>query len=178
MRALANIFACWFLIVFHAKAEGLDPLNRLVKHGQGTMQVYFWKLYDAEYFLPDKTLDLGRYPQALKITYLRDIAKEDLIQATKDQWQHIELQHANQQKWLEILGRIWPDIHKKDTLIIRVEKDGTSRFYYQKANKKHIELLGDIADKDFGESFLAIWLSPKTSRPHLREQLLGLGEIK
>ena len=33
--------------------------------------------------------------------------------------------------------------------------------------------LGGIADKQFGQSFLAIWLSPKTSRPAIRKRLIS-----
>ncbi|WP_440905382.1 chalcone isomerase family protein [Catenovulum sp. SX2] len=158
-------------------AEVPSPLRDLYKHGQGTMQVYFWKLYDAEFYLPSKTLDLTDYPQALKITYLRDIKKKDLIDATKEQWQHIGLTHENQNSWLKLLDDIWPEITKNDTLVVRVELDGTSQFFYRKAGGKSLTLLGDVADPEFGKSFLAIWLSPKTSRPDLREQLLGLADL-
>ncbi len=159
-------------------AEVPSPLRDLYKHGQGTMQVYFWKLYDAEFYLPSKTLDLTDYPQALKITYLRDIKKKDLIEATKEQWQHIGLTHDNQNNWLQLLDEIWPEITKNDTLVIRVENDGASQFFYQKVGSSNLVLLGDVDDSDFGENFLAIWLSPKTSRPDLREQLLGLANLK
>jgi hypothetical protein len=34
--------------------------------------------------------------------------------------------------------------------------------------------LGSIDDPQFGPSFLAIWLSPDTSRPELRRSLIGM----
>jgi len=33
--------------------------------------------------------------------------------------------------------------------------------------------VGSIEEKEFGELFLSIWLSPKTSQKKLRNQLLG-----
>lgn len=183
MRVVVNFVTCLILLLLlpvlslQARVDVLNPINDLYKHGQGTMQVYFWKLYDAEFYLPSKTLDLTDYPQALKITYLRDIKKKDLIEATKEQWQHIGLTHDNQNNWLQLLDEIWPDINKNDTLVIRVDNSGASQFFYQKAGGNTLTLLGDVADPEFGKSFLAIWLSSKTSRPDLREQLLGLADL-
>jgi len=34
-------------------------------------------------------------------------------------------------------------------------------------------LRGEVADADFTRLFFGIWLSPKTSEPRLREQLLA-----
>ena len=39
--------------------------------------------------------------------------------------------------------------------------------FYEKA------VLGGVSDSTFGQSFLAIWLSPKTSQPNLRQRLIG-----
>ncbi|WP_235188600.1 chalcone isomerase family protein [Catenovulum agarivorans] len=179
LNALIRRFICTTLLLMSSAlmsvgASQSSPLSGLIKQGEGTMSVLFWDLYSAEYYLPSKTDSAVALPQVLKITYLRDIEKDDLVKATLEQWQHIELNHANQTNWLQKLTQIWPDISKKDTLLLRIEQDGSSHFYHQSANDRQLKKIGSITDTEFGTSFLAIWLSPKTSRPDLRAQLLGL----
>ena len=55
-----------------------------------------------------------------------------------------------------------------DSLTLWVNTQGDSHFYF--GDKK----LGQIQDETFGEAFLAIWLSERTSEPELRQGLLGL----
>ena len=48
-----------------------------------------------------------------------------------------------------------------------LDDSGAARFFHNG------DPLGDIPDEEFGAQFLAIWLSPDTSRPELRAQLIG-----
>ena len=36
-----------------------------------------------------------------------------------------------------------------------------------------VERFGNVDDPNFGEKFLGIWLSPKTTRPKIRREMLG-----
>lgn len=161
MRLVYCLFA--LLITFPLYASPTDPL---VKIGEGEMSVLFWSLYKAELYGASSSFNQKERPLALKITYLRDIKRDDLIEATEEQWNKIELNHSNIKIWLQQLKTIWPDIKKNDVLTIRVE-DNLSHFYQQD------KLIGTINDADFGPAFMAIWLSDKTTRPDLRSQLLG-----
>ncbi len=107
---------------------------------------------------------------ALKIHYLRDIDKDDLIKETKKQWQHLGIKHSDLARWLKTLGTIWPNLKKGDELIFSVHSGSktSQTFFY---NEKSI---GQINSDDFAFAFLAIWLSHATSEPELRQKLLGL----
>ncbi|RXF03612.1 chalcone isomerase family protein [Pseudoalteromonas phenolica] len=131
------------------------------------MSVMFWDLYKAELFGKTSSYQADTPPVALKITYLRDIDKVDLIEATLDQWVHIGYENEAIPNWVSQLEQIWPDIKEGSQLTIRVHPDGTSDFY--DATSK----IGNMNDPQFGKAFLAIWLSEKTSEPELRAQLIG-----
>jgi len=157
-----------FLICFLFSLNSLaSPVQDLTKYGEGQMSVMFWDLYKAELFGQTPSYQADTSPIALKITYLRDIDKEDLIEATLDQWVHIGYENEAIPDWATQLEQIWPDIQEGSQLTIRVHRDGASDFY--DATSK----IGSMADSEFGKAFLAIWLSEKTSEPKLRTQLIG-----
>ena len=146
--------------------EGYKPI------GKGLMKVLFWKVYQAQLFAAKTPFNETSFPQALKITYLRDIDKKDLMEATDDQWQHIGIESTQKTAWLLALKDIFIDIKKGETLTLVVDASKESNFYFSNAQVKNRHL-GKITDVHFGAAFLAIWLSEKTSRPALRRQLLG-----
>lgn len=155
------------LIVLLTSPSYASPTDPLVKIGEGEMSVLFWSLYKAELYGSSAPFNQAQRPLALKITYLRDIKRDDLIDATEQQWKKIDYTHSNIELWLQQLKSIWPDIKKNDVLTIRVEEN-LSHFYQKDT------LIGTVNDADFGPAFMSIWLSDKTTRPDLRKQLLGL----
>ena len=137
--------------------------------GQGQFSYLFWDLYQAQLFTTDGTWrDYQQSaPVVLKLTYQRDISKADFIEATVDQWKHLQGKvSAQHQEWAKQLDQLWTDVKKGDQLSCVLLADGTVQFYF---NDK---LLGDVTDPAFGPAFLDIWLSEKTSAPKLRKQLL------
>jgi hypothetical protein len=70
------------------------------------------------------------------------------------------------QIYIPLLKNMWPDIQKGDNLSILIHQ-GRSTFYFNN------HYLGFIDEVEFGEIFLAIWLSENTSQPSLRNELLG-----
>jgi hypothetical protein len=142
------------------------------KIGQAHMSVLFFDVYDIALFSKDKKWQQNNFPQALKITYLRDILKDDLLKATQEQWQHIALKQAKQTDWINQLNMIWPDIKQSNGLTIVVDINQKSKFYFNSKNINN-KLIGEISDPDFGPAFLAIWLGENTSEPKLRKRLIG-----
>jgi hypothetical protein len=145
-----------------AKSSAVDDLN---KRGQGEMSYLFWTLYSAEFYTTPTNSE-----RALKLEYYRSIDSRDLVDATKDQWNKLGYSKSNIQRWLKPLYEMWPNVEEGSTLTIRVAEDNVSRFYFDE------QPIGIIQDKQFGEAFLAIWLSENTSEPGLRKQLLGLNK--
>jgi hypothetical protein len=74
---------------------------------------------------------------------------------------------AQSARWLAAMTQLFPDVKSGDR-ITGVQQPGQgTRFYFNGT------LRGEVADADFTRLFFGIWLSPKTSEPRLRTQLLG-----
>ncbi|MFC3032054.1 chalcone isomerase family protein [Pseudoalteromonas fenneropenaei] len=153
----------WLLIIF-SSVVWANPLDKLTLRGEATMQYLFWDLYHAKFYSEQNVLTP---PMALELTYLREISSAQLVEATRDEWQKQGRKSAQHQKWLKQLATLWPDVKEGDSLLLYVEASGASHFYFNQ------QQLGDMADSEFGEEFLAIWLGEQTSEPGLRSQLLG-----
>jgi hypothetical protein len=150
-------------------AQAMPDNIKLV--GQGQFSYLFWDLYQAQLYTTDGSWSNYQQssPVVLKLTYQRDISKADFIEATVDQWEHLQGKVSGQHKdWANQLDKLWTDVKKGDQLSCVLLPDSTVQFYF---NDK---LLGDVTDPAFGPAFLDIWLSDKTSAPKLRRQLLQL----
>ncbi|TMM43166.1 hypothetical protein FCS21_13495 [Colwellia ponticola] len=136
--------------------------------GEATFSVLFWDIYKSKLLTTS-----GNYPVEVTqdnllfdINYLTDIASKDLINNTIEQWQHLGIAAEVYQAYLPQLKTLWPDIKEGDSLSLLIHQ-GRSIFYF---NKQYI---GVINEPEFGQVFLAIWLSKNTSQPKLRNKLLG-----
>ena len=60
--------------------------------GQGQFSYLFWDLYQAQLYTANgQWSDYQQSaPVVLKLTYQRDISKADFIEATVDQWEHLQ----------------------------------------------------------------------------------------
>ncbi|WP_233353380.1 hypothetical protein [Photobacterium chitinilyticum] len=125
-----------------------------------------WVIYDSELRTPSGDYRPDSEDLALVIKYQRNIDKEDLLEATDEQWKHLGIPKVKRQQWLNRLAGIWPDVQKGDRLIFVVNRDG-GIFYW--GNQQ----IGVLPDKEMSMSFLYIWLSPDTSYPDIRRQLIG-----
>jgi hypothetical protein len=150
--------------------RSLDVIKQSVVKPVGSAQfnVLFWRIYHSELYSKSGQYqgDLQDLPVLFEIQYLRDIKREDLIERTIEQWQHLGFSQAQYQPYLAQLEVLWPHIAKGDTLALLVEPE-QSHFYFNNNYQ------GRIDGAEFGAIFLAIWLSPNTSQPKLRQQLLG-----
>lgn len=147
-----------------------DPLSSLKKVGEAKLKVLFWDVYHSSFYSQTGDYQAQQFPQALKINYLRDIDAESLITRTQEEWQKLGLKQETFSAWIPLLTEIFPNIKKGDTLLLDVNKDQLSEFYF---NGKTI---GKINDKNFGPSFLRIWLDENASYPKVRNKLIGLNQ--
>ena len=170
---LHMFFAVWFFFnpansIAHnssSETKTLDiTLFKLV--GEGTMHWFWLDIYHAELSTPSGIYEHQQWPLSLELIYARHITRENLLQATEEEWKRQSIQY--QQQWLTQLNDIWPDIAPKDKLLLEVDSEGSSHFFY---NNQHI---GSLIDKAFAFAFTAIWLSSNTLKPDLRDQLIGL----
>nr|WP_304183869.1 chalcone isomerase family protein [Pseudoalteromonas prydzensis] len=134
--------------------------------GQSRFEYYFWDVYDAKLATPTGQYQFGQHPSKLSLTYLRDFAAKDIVKATNEQWQHLGKTQLLG-KFDQQLLALWPDIKEGETLSFITDMQGVGTFYHNDTK------LGGIEDSEFADNFLAIWLSPQTSEPKMRKQLIG-----
>jgi hypothetical protein len=162
---------CFVTILYTLTFSGVtmaEPLADLKKVGEAKLQVLFWDVYNSSLYSQTGEYQVEIFPQALKIDYLRDIDAKDLIDRTQDEWEKLGIEKAKFSPWITLLTDIFPDIKKGDTLLLNVNENHQSEFFF---NGKSI---GQITDQTFGKSFLRIWLDENCSYPKVRKKLIGL----
>ncbi|MDP5130656.1 MAG: chalcone isomerase family protein [Paraglaciecola sp.] len=162
---LTSVFIAVFLLC--SSISFANPIADFKMVGKAKLEVLFWDVYRSELYTPSGTFEAKIFPQALKIHYLRNIKSKDLIERTDEEWQKLGISATQTAPWLEQLTAIWPDIKKGDELLLLVDQQHRSRFYFNN------DIIGDIEDTDFGFNFLRIWLDEKSSYPDLQRQLIG-----
>lgn len=145
--------------VANAKPQGQ---SRLVVLG---FQIYDAKLWAGEGFSSQQYADEAF---ALELRYLRNFSGAMIAERSLKEMRRLgEVNDEQAQRWLETMKKIFPDVKKGDQLIGIHRPDGTATF---SLNGRPI---GDVRDGAFARLFFGIWLSPKTSEPKLRSELLG-----
>ncbi len=157
----------FFFIGIVAEDSIAQPLSNLKAVGSAKLRVLFFDVYTSELKTESGKYFDGIRPIQLRINYERDIKSRALIKQTKKEWDAQMVSVSNQRNWVNKLEEIWPDIKSGDTLIFELYKNEKNQFFY---NGREI---GNIGDSNFGETFLDIWLSIKTTRPNIRKAMLG-----
>lgn len=165
-----RIIACVLVSLItapHPRAETREPEQwQLV--GQAQLNVMFFNIYQSRLYTRDGEYAAGQLPVRLDIKYQRDISAETLVEQTQKEWRHLGISQTKVREWSPRLTELWPNIQKDDRLSFQVDAQGTGSFTHN-GNR-----LGTIDDTEMADSFLAIWLSPNTSRPEHRQQLIGV----
>ena len=170
-RTSKNRLRCFLAVLCILVFSGVSmasPIDELKKVGEAKLKVLFWDVYNSSLYNQTGVYQAEQFPQALKINYLRDIDAEDLIKRTQDEWENLGIKQATFSQWIPLLTNIFPNIKKGDTLLLSVNENQQSEFFF---NGKTI---GTITDKTFGKSFLRIWLDENCSYPKVRNKLIGL----
>lgn len=145
------------------------------KVGDATLTWGPFTVYTSQLRTPDGRYAGPQQDQVLIITYKRQIERQDLVDATRDQWQALGImtQEARSQAWLRMLEDLWPDV-VPGTQLAFVFRENQGQFWYRaSAMQKTFTPLGPRQSADFSKNFLAIWLDPRTQYPALRQQLTG-----
>lgn len=135
--------------------------------GSGKLTKVIWDVYQAELFTQSGEYVEGK-PLALKIEYLRDIKRDKIADKTVEEMKAQGFTDDKKlNKWREDMINSIPDV-KDGTTITGIYTKDKNTIFYSNSKKEKI-----INDKEFGQKFFDIWLSPKTSEPKLRKKLLG-----
>lgn len=142
--------------------------------GEAELRWFGLKIYQAQLWAADLGFDGNKYgsPVMLSIEYSKNIKRKRLLSTTKKEWKKLgRTERTQQDRWLQQLEQIWPDVTPGDMIASIVIPGKETRFY------DHDGLLGVIKDPDFGPEFLAIWLDSNSRMPKLRNRLLGTTQI-
>jgi hypothetical protein len=145
------------------------------KVGEATLTWGPFTVYHSQFFTPEGRYIAADQDQALVITYLQNIDRGELVDATQEQWQAqgILTREPQSKAWLQMLKNLWPDVHEGTQLAFVIE-DNQGQFWYRAtAAQKSFSPLGPPQSASFSRSFMAIWLDPHTQYPELRQQLIG-----
>ncbi|HEY9109767.1 MAG TPA: chalcone isomerase family protein [Roseateles sp.] len=152
----------------HASAE----LDGLTKRGQARFSFFGLHVYDIRLWsaTPVTAANWAELPLTLEIEYARrldgaEIAKRSL----KEMRRQAAITDVQAQAWLAEMQATFPDVKAGDRIAGSFEPGTAAQFFFNGQPRRR------IADATFAWLFFGIWLSPQTSEPELREQLLGGG---
>lgn len=135
--------------------------------GTGRLTYMFWDVYDATLIAP-KGVFADKKPFALKLKYLVDVKGQKISTLSIEEMKKQGFKDPQKlTSWEKEMTKIFPDMGSGTSIIGIRTKAGNAVFY---KDNRHI---GSIKDKEFAQKFFAIWLSPQTSEPELRAELLG-----
>jgi Chalcone isomerase-like len=166
-----SLIAALSVIIPHsgmANTEVLTPYFSAAKPiGDGRLSYMFWDIYDATLYAPQGKWSENK-PFALKLTYLIDVKGKKIATLSIEEIKKQGFQDSQKlTRWEKEMTTIFPDMGAGTSIIGIRTKAGNTVFY---KDNRHI---GSITDPVFTQKFFDIWLSPKTSKPALRQNLLG-----
>lgn len=142
------------------------PLTRV---GQGVMTWFGISIYEASLWTQSgsyKNFD-SDLPLVLHITYKQSIQRQELVDATVEQWERLGyFDRDSRRVWKQRLENVWPDVKPGDSITTVVLSDRSTQFF---ANEK---LIAEIKESVFGRALISIWLHPDTDEPELRKKLI------
>jgi hypothetical protein len=144
--------------------------------GSGEFRYLGFLVYRATLWVGPQGLGspLGTAPFALQLRYARSLEGADIAARSEEEMRKLGEGSATQRSaWLQAMQRLFPDVTEGDTLTgVFTPAAGTSqpaqtRFYFNGV------LRGEVSGTAFAQAFFAIWLSPQTPAPELRNDLLA-----
>jgi hypothetical protein len=129
------------------------------------LSVYDIRLWSAE---PVTAARWAEQPLTLELAYLRslkgsEIAKRSLAEMRRQ----ASVTDAQAATWLAEMNAAFPDVAEGDRISGSHEPGVAAVFHVNGVLRRR------VADAQFARLFFGIWLSPQTSEPALRQQLLG-----
>ncbi len=139
---------------------------------QGTARMTFLGLaiYEARLWTGAQAVgtEWAGVPFAMELVYARSL-KGPLIaeRSLKEMRRQAEIAEPEAERWLANMKLLFPDVNAGDRITGTNLPGVGARFHANGAFR------GEPHEPEFARLFFGIWLSPRTSEPALREQLLG-----
>ena len=137
--------------------------------GTARMRFFAMDIYDARLFAPSlKRSDYAASPFALEILYLRSFDGPAIADRSLKEMRRVgNISPEKEKSWLDTMRQTFPDVKSGDR-ITAFHKPGVGiRFFVNGMARASID------DPEFSRYFFGIWLSPHTSEPKMRGELLA-----
>jgi hypothetical protein len=138
--------------------------------GQGSLRFLGFEVYSARLWARPG-FDVNEYathPLALELTYQRNFTADAIAKRSIDEMRRVGSFSAQQAaRWQESLRAALPDVKPGDRLI-GLYQPGSGAVFEMGGR-----VVGEVPDAEFARLFFGIWLSPQTSAPGLRQELVS-----
>ena len=109
-----------------------------------------------------------RQPLALELQYARALSGQGIAEASLDEMRRVgDVPAAKADGWLAEMTAAFPDVVKGDRITGVLRPRESARFFVNGTLRR------EVNDPEFADRFFDIWLSPRTSAPGLRRDLIG-----
>ena len=138
--------------------------------GSGTLRFMGLRIYDGRLWVGANApgSDWQATPLALELQYLRNLKGELIAERSlKEMRRQGEIDDVTAERWLGNMKQLFPDVQQGDR-ITGVNLPGVGARFFVNGQRR-----GELREVDFARYFFGVWLSPRTSEPAMREQLLG-----
>ncbi len=156
--------------VASASPAASTPLAGARLVGQGTMRFLGFEVYRARLWA-QPGFDADQYsahPLALELTYQRNFTAEAIAKRSIEEMRRVGSFTPQQAtRWQQALQAALPDVKPGDRLLGLYQPGAGAVF------KMGGRVVGEVADAEFSRLFFGIWLSPQTSEPGLRQELIA-----
>lgn len=151
-------------------AAAAAPLSDARLAGQGVLRFLGFEVYRARLWVRPG-FDANHYaaqPLALELTYRRSFTAEAIAKRSIEEMRRVGSFTPEQAlRWQQALQSALPDVKSGDRLL-GMHQPGVGAVF-----KMAGRVIGEVPDAEFSRLFFGIWLSPQTSEPQLRQELLA-----
>lgn len=153
-----------------AMAQAAPELAGLSLRGQGRLRFLGLAIYDIRLWsaAPVSAERWAELPLTLEIEYARSLDGSEIAKRSlKEMRRQADISDAQATAWLAEMQAAFPDVKAGDRISGSFEPGVAAQFFVNGQSRRR------VADAAFAKLFFGIWLSPQTSEPALRQQLLG-----
>lgn len=151
-------------------AEVSTALPGAALQGQGRLRYFGLHIYDASLWSSARITagDALNAALALELRYARTLRGDLIAERSLEEMKRVgDVNEADGKRWLDAMKQLFPDVKAGDR-ITGVHRPGDGAAFFVNGR-----LAGVVRDAQFAQLFFAVWLSPRTSQPALRSELLG-----
>lgn len=153
-----------------APIEVQNAVPAPVLGGRAKLSVWGFEIYHASLWVAPgfKSGDYAKHPFAIELAYLRDFKRDAIAgRSIAEMARQEKSAEPTQASWQRQMRDVFPDVKAGDRILgVNLPGEG-ARFW---TNGKPS---GEIRDPEFARLFFGIWLSPSSSEPRMRLELLA-----